>query len=170
MADAPRQTVTRGGILPRIVESWWAPRRVVRGLSAMPESGKLIVLMLAMLIFLIAQAPLRAREAQLDPSVPFDARMGGALLAVMFLMPLLAYGLASAMSLMMRATPWRLAPEHSRLALFWALLAVAPAMLLWGIVAGMIGPGAALTLVQMLAGIGFLGIWFGGISALTRRK
>ena len=35
----------RGGILPRILQSWWAPRRVVRGLSDMPERVKLIVLM-----------------------------------------------------------------------------------------------------------------------------
>ena len=28
----------RGGILPRILQSWWAPRRVVRGLSDMPEA------------------------------------------------------------------------------------------------------------------------------------
>lgn len=161
--------MTRGGILPRIVQSWWAPRRVVRGLSAMPERVKLVVLMIAMLIFLMAQAPLRAREAQLDPSIPFDARMGGALLAVMFLMPLLAYGMASLVSLVLGLTPWKLSSADSRLALFWALLAVAPAMLLWGMVAGLIGPGPALGLVQLVAGLGFLGIWFGGISALTRR-
>ncbi|SNT74359.1 hypothetical protein [Paracoccus seriniphilus] len=157
-------------MLPRIMASWWAPRRVVRGLSAMPERVKLVVLMVAMLIFLIAQAPLRAREAQLDPSVPFEARMSGALLAVLFLMPLLAYALASLLSFVLRLTPWRLSAEDSRLALFWALLAVSPAMLLWGLVGGMIGPGPALTLVQIVAGLGFLGIWCGGISALARQK
>lgn len=157
----------RGGILPRILQSWWAPRRVVRDLSGMPESGKLVVLMAAMLIFLIAQAPLRAREAQLDPSVPFDARMGGAMLAVMFLMPLLAYGAASLTALVSRVTPWRLGGDDARLALFWALLAVAPAMLLWGLVAGLLGPGVPEVLSRSLVGIGFLGIWGAGIAALA---
>ncbi|WP_374301437.1 hypothetical protein [Paracoccus sp. (in: a-proteobacteria)] len=170
MADLERGSVTPpGGIAPRVLQSWWAPRRVVRGLSAMPERVKLVVLMLAMLIFLVAQAPANARLAQLDPSVPFDARMGGALLAVLFLMPLLAYALAAVVSALSRLTPWRLTPEDSRLALFWALLAVAPAMLLAGLVAGLIGPGPALAVVQAICGAGFLMIWGAGLSALARR-
>lgn len=156
-------------MLPRILQSWWAPRRVVRGLSAMPERVKLVVLMAAMLILLIAQTPMHARQAALDPSVPFEARMGGSLLAVMFLMPLIAYAVAGLVSLLSRATPWRLTQEDSRLALFWAFLAAAPAVLLSGLVAGLIGPGSALTLTRALSGIGFLMIWGAGISALARR-
>ena len=135
----------------------------------MPERVKLVVLMLAMLIFLVAQAPANARLAQLDPSVPFQARMGGALLAVMFIMPILAYAVASLVTILFRLTPWHLTQEDSRLALFWALLAVAPAMLLAGLVAGLVGPGPALTLVQAICGIGFLTIWGAGIAALARR-
>lgn len=159
-----------GGILPRVLESWWAPRRVVRGLSAMPESAKLVVLMAALLIFLIAQAPANARMAQLDPTVPFQARMGGALLGVMFMMPILAYALAGLVSAASRLTPWRVGPDDSRLALFWALLAVAPAMLLAGLVAGLIGPGPALTLAQAACGIGFVVIWGAGLAALSRQR
>ena len=159
-----------GGVLPRVLESWWAPRRVVRGLAAMPEGAKLAVLMAAMLILLVAQAPANARLAQTDPSVPFEARMGGALLAVMFMMPILAYALAGLVSLLSRLTPWRVRPEDSRLALFWALLAVAPAMLLAGLVAGLIGPGPALSLVQIACGAGFLAIWGAGLAALSRQR
>lgn len=159
----------RGGILPRILQSWWAPRRVVRGLAGTPDRVMLVLLMAAMLIFLIAQAPGHAREAELDPSVPFEARMGGSLLAVMFVMPLLAYAVAALVSALSRLTPWRLAPEDSRLALFWALLAVAPAMLLSGLVAGLIGSGPALSLTRAIAGLGFVMIWCAGISALARR-
>jgi hypothetical protein len=158
------------GIAPRVLQSWWAPREVVRGLSDMPERVKLVVLMTAMLIFLIAQGPQNARLAQIDPEIPFDARMGGSLLAVMFLMPLLAFGLASLLAGLARLTPWRLAAEDSRLALFWALLAVAPAMLLTGLVSGLIGQGVALTICQFVTGIGFLTIWGAGIAALARRK
>lgn len=159
-----------GGILPRVVQSWWAPRRVVRGLRDMPERVKLVVLMLAMLIFLIAQMPGHARAAYVDPSIPLGARMGGSLLAVMFLMPVLVYGLAGLVATLSRLTPWRLSHEDSRLALFWALLAVSPAMLLSGVVDGLIGPGLELTLTQALAGIGFLVIWGAGIFTLAAER
>ncbi|WP_440800092.1 hypothetical protein [Paracoccus sp. 22332] len=161
--------MSRGGIVPRMLQSWVAPRRVVRGLSDMPERVKLAVLMAAMLIFLIAQAPANARLAQIDPSVPFQARMGGALLAVMFMMPILAYALAGLVAALSRLSPWRLTPEDSRLALFWALLAVAPAMLLAGLVAGLVGQGPGLTLVRAACGLGFLMIWGAGLSALARK-
>lgn len=135
----------------------------------MPEGAKLVLLMAAMLIFLIAQAPMHARAAELDPRVPFEGRMGGALLAVIFLMPLLAYAAASLVALLSRLTPWRLEAGDSRLALFWALLAVAPAMLLWGLVAGLVGPGPAQMLTRALVGIGFVAIWAAGIAALARK-
>lgn len=136
----------------------------------MPESAKLMTLMIAMVIYLIAQAPGNARAAQLDPSVPLDARMGGSLLAVMFLMPLVAYAVAAIVAVLSRLTPWRLTQENSRLALFWALMAVTPAVLLSGLVKGFIGPGLEYTATQVLSGAGFIWIWGAGISALARRK
>ena len=159
----------RTGIVPRIVQSWWAPGRVVGSLRGTPERVLIVILMAAMLIFLIAQAPGHARAAHLDPSVPLDARMGGALLAVMFMMPLLAYALAELVAFLSRLTPWPVASQDSRLALFWALLAVAPAMLLSGLTEGFAGPGAALTLTRVVAGLGFLVIWGAGLRALTRK-
>jgi len=157
----------RTGIVPRIVQSWWAPGRVVGSLRGTPERVLIVILMAAMLIFLIAQAPGHARAAHLDPSVPLDARMGGALLAVMFMMPLLAYALAELVAFLSRLTPWPVASQDSRLALFWALLAVAPAMLLSGLTEGFAGPGAALTLTRAVAGLGFLVIWGAGLRALA---
>ena len=157
----------RAGIVPRIVQSWWAPGRVVGSLRGTPERVLIVILMAAMLIFLIAQAPGHARAAHLDPSVPLDARMGGALLAVMFMMPLLAYALAELVAFLSRLTPWPVASQDSRLALFWALLAVAPAMLLSGLTEGFAGPGAALTLTRAVAGLGFLVIWGAGLRALA---
>ncbi|MTH78847.1 hypothetical protein [Paracoccus aestuariivivens] len=162
--------MTREGILPRIIESWWAPGRVVNTLRGLPDRALIAILMTAMLVFWIAQAPQHARDAQLDPSVPLQARMGGALLAVMFMLPLLAYALAALVQGLSRLTPWGLDGQQSRLALFWALLAVSPAMLLSGLVAGLIGPGTALMLTRVLAGLGFLVIWGAGISALTRTR
>lgn len=158
---------TRRGLAPRVIESWHAPGRVVRGLRGMPEGAMLAVLLAAMAIFLVAQTPGHARAAQLDPSIPLGARLGGALVAVMFLMPLVAYAVAALASALSRLGPRRLAPADSRLALFWALLAVAPAMLLAGLAAGLIGPGPALTLTRGAAGVGFLLIWSAGMAALA---
>lgn len=160
----------RRGILPRVLESWVAPRRVVRGLRGMPESALIVLLLAAMAIFLLAQAPGHARAAALDPVVPLGARMGGAVLAVMFVMPLVAYAVAQAVAWLSLLLPWRIAPGDSRLALFWALLAVAPAMLLAGLTAGLVGPGPALSLTRAVAGLGFLGIWGGGLAALAVRR
>ena len=108
----------RSGIVPRIVESWWAPGRVVRGLRGMPDRGLIAILMGAMLMFLVAQAPEHARAAHLDPSVPLQARMGGALLAVMFIMPLLAYGVALIVAVLSRVTGRPVSPPapHERVA------------------------------------------------------
>ena len=157
------------GILPRVLQSWWAPGRVVRSLRDLPDRALIVILMAAMLIFLVAQAPGHARAAHLDPSVPLEARLGGALLAVMFMMPLLAYALAELVAFLSRLTPWPVASQDSRLALFWALLAITLAMLLEGLEEVLIGPGPALTITRLVAGIGFLFIWGGGIRALARR-
>lgn len=162
--------MTRAGIVPRILQSWWAPGRVVASLRGMPDRGLIAVLMAAMLVFLIAQAPGHQRAAQLDPSVPFQARMGGALLAVMFMMPLVAYAVAALVAGLSRLTPRRVAPADSRLALFWALLAVAPAMLLAGLTEGLVGAGPALTVTRLLAGGGFLVIWGAGLRVLAEHR
>lgn len=155
------------GIVPRILESWRAPGRVVGSLRGMPENMLIVILMAAMLIFLIAQLPGHARAAHIDPSVPFQARFGGALLAVMFIMPLLAYAVAALVSTLSRLTLRPVVAPDSRLALFWALLAIAPVMLLAGLVEGFVGPGTALSLTRAVAGIGFLVIWGAGLRALA---
>jgi Mn2+/Fe2+ NRAMP family transporter len=174
MADQPRPGLKSGGvpvgIVPRIMQSWRAPGRVFADLRGMPDRGLIVVLMAAMLAFLVAQAPGHQRAAQLDPSVPFQARMAGALLAVLFMMPLLAYALAALVSALSRLIRRPVAPADSRLALFWALLAIAPAMLLAGLTEGLVGPGTVLSLTRGLAGLGFLVIWGAGLRALTGKR
>lgn len=168
MADRARDGIARrGGVLPLMLRSWWAPRRVYRDLRGMPDRALIVVLMIAMLINLLAQAPLNARLAHFDPEIPFVARMGGSILAVMFMFPLLAYGMAVMSIWANRGWRRRLRGPESRLALFWALLAVAPGMLLAGLVAGMIGSGPALGLVRLVTGVGFMFIWISGMIELA---
>ena len=129
----------------------------------------LAILMGAMLVFLIAQAPGHARYAAMDPSIPLGGRIAGAIMALFFLMPLAAYAVAAIVSVISRIGRRRIAPEASRLALFWALLAVSPAMLLSGLIEGFIGPGAALTVLRAISGLGFLFIWGAGLVSLAER-
>jgi len=49
------------------------------------------------------------------------------------------------------------------MALFWGLLAAAPLWLLWGLVAGFIGPGPALDLTGIVALVAFLVLWLAGL-------
>ncbi|WP_294930606.1 hypothetical protein [uncultured Paracoccus sp.] len=173
MADpegARQRSMTAPGLTPRLLRSWRAPGQVVRGLREIPESALLAVLMGAMLVFWVSQLPLHARAARLDPAIPLNARIAGALMAVMFIMPLLCYLAAGLVGLLARLTPWRLEQKDSRLALFWALLAVCPAMLLSGMVAGVIGPGPALQATRLVSGLGFLFIWGAGLRVLAERK
>lgn len=164
MADDARLTI---GIAPRILASWRHPSKVVRELAPMREGAMLALLMGAMAIFLIAQMPGHARAAALDPGIPFNARMAGATMAVLFVMPLLAYALAFLAGLAILLIGWHIAAADSRLALFWALLAISPVMLLSGLVEGVTGPGAALYVVRLIAGLGFLLIWGAGLRALV---
>lgn len=166
MADPARLT---GGVVPRILASWRRPGRVVRGLAPVSEGALLAILMAAMVVFLIAQAPGHARAAVEDPSIPLGGRMAGAVMAVIFLWPLIAYAVAALSGFLAKLAGWHIAPVDARLALFWALFAVAPAMLLSGLVAGLIGPGAALNVTSTITGLGFLFIWGAGFHALAER-
>lgn len=144
-----------------IVATWRRPRTVIRRLLGMGrrEDLALMFLMLACLLIFVAQWPRLQREAVLDPSVPFDARIGGALVGLLLWLPLIAYALGAISHGLARLVGGKGSWYSARLALFWSLLATAPATLLYGLVAGMIGPGPAETGVGAIAGFSVLAIW-----------
>jgi hypothetical protein len=147
-----------------IVASWRRPRAIMRKHLAMGrrEDRALMFLMLGCGLIFVAQWPQLSRAAYLDPSVPLDARIGGALFAWLFWGPLLAYGLAAITRLVALPLGGRGTWYSARLALFWALLASSPAWLLYGLVSGFLGPGPA----QQVTG-GFLVLAFGAIWGLS---
>src|SRR3990167_11439417 len=120
----------------------------------------------ASLLLFVVQWPSLSRAAFLDPSVPLDARMGGALMGCLFLVPLFAYALAALSHWIAKALGGQGSGYGARVALFWALLAVSPAVLFQGLIAGFIGPGAGLAAVGGIVGVGFflvlLGLFGGG--------
>lgn len=149
-------TITRD-----ILRSWRQPRAVIRAKLAAGEreDRALAVLMGASLLLFVAQWPGLSRAAFLDPTTPLDARLGGALMACLFILPLLAYAIALISHLIARVFGGKGSGFGARLALFWALLAIAPAMLLQGLAAGFMGESVTLKLVQLTVLVGFLWIW-----------
>jgi hypothetical protein len=144
-----------------ILALWRHPRRAFRAKldEGVREDRALAVLMGVCGLSFVAQWPALARAAHLDPSVPLDARMGGALMGTIFVLPLLAYGLAGASHLAARAMGGQGSAYGARLALFWALMAATPAMLLMGLMAGLAGPGPGPAILGLALFAGFLWLW-----------
>ena len=126
-----------------ILRSYRSPGAVARERLAGPvrEDRALAVLMGACLLAFVAQWPVHARAAHLAPDVPLDARLAGALFGSLFLWPIVAYAVAGISHMVARLLGGRGSFYGARVALFWAMLAVTPLMLLNGLVRGMIGTG-----------------------------
>lgn len=127
-----------------ILRSWRAPHAVMAALLAQDrrEGRLLMYLTLALALVFVAQWPRLARQA--TPEVPLEGLMVGALFGLMFLGPLIAYGLAAVIQLALRLA----GPVDGfavRLALFWALLATAPLVLAQAALVAVVGPGALAT-------------------------
>ncbi|MDR7125220.1 YIP1 family protein [Pseudotabrizicola sp. 4114] len=142
-----------------IVESWRRPRVVVRRHLARGRSEPFAFSLLVAFLVLafVAQWPAASRAAFADgtPVAPRLLAIGLALLATVPLW----YGLAAASRLLARLFGGTGSWYGARIALFWSLVAVTPLMLLQGLVAGMIGPGPALTAVGVIAGLAFVIFW-----------
>lgn len=153
-----------------ILASYLHPRAVIRRkLDQGVREDRAVALLLAACAFnLVAQGPGLVRAAALDPSRPLDARIGGAALATLFLLPLLAYGLAALSHLVAGAFGGRGSGYGARLALFWALLAIAPVLLAQALVGGFIDQGLGSVLIGGLVLAGFLWLWLGALFEAER--
>ncbi|TMV82343.1 YIP1 family protein [Thioclava sp. BHET1] len=152
---------------PDVATLYLAPGRAMRRQLRLPrrEDRALALLMAALGLIFIGRLPVIAQGG--DASVPLDARIGGALMGLFFVAPLLAYGLAGLSHLVLRACGGRGDGYGARLALFRSLLACSPLMLLQGFVAGLIGPGAILTVLEPLVLAVFLWLWIGALCAVA---
>lgn len=144
-----------------MLRSWRDPRGVIRAKLAdgQREDRALATVMGACAMVFVAQWPHLSREAFLHPEIPLEARMVGALMGAVFLLPLILYALAAVSHAVARLAGGKGTWFSARLALFWALLAVSPLMLLNGLVAGFVGQGPALTVTGVVVAVGFLYLW-----------
>lgn len=156
-------------VTTEILATWRHPRRAVaRQLAGPQQEGRaLVILILACVLVFVGQLPLSARLAALDPSVPLEARIGAGLLAWLMIAPLLFYLLAGLLRLVLAARRPG-AGFRVRMAMFWGFLAAAPLWMLNGLTLGMLGQGAAATLVGLGALAATLWFWVQGLrEALT---
>jgi len=143
-----------------ILRTWRAPRQVIRDLLAMGhrEDRALAYLMAACAMIFVAQWPRLTREAHFLGE-DLSQRIGYEMTSWLIVWPLFFYLLALALHgvlLLVRAKgSW----FGARLALFWALLASSPMMLLYGLLVGFLGQTTGTHLVGgawLLAVIVFL--------------
>jgi hypothetical protein len=152
-----------------IARTYRAPREVqARRMSGPPrEDRALAVLLGACLLIFIAQLPRLSREAFFDPSIPFDARMSGALFGWMMVMPLVFYGISLIVTVLLSMTGRPVAGGRVRVALFWALLASTPLWLLTGLMQGFAAESAGPVIGGVLALGSFL--FFAGCGLVAAR-
>ncbi|WP_373352973.1 hypothetical protein [Pseudoroseicyclus sp. CXY001] len=147
-----------------ILASWWSPRAVMRRLTAAGrrEDRSLVFLMAGCFVIFVAQWPRLARVAEAT-GTELAQLMAYEFLAWMFVWPLALYlltGLAAGLLRLLRSgiEGWQL-----RLSLFWALLAATPGALLYGLMAGFVGPAPGTHLVGALWIAGFAFIFVAGL-------
>jgi len=126
-------------------------------------------LFVACILFFVARLPSLSRFAfETNQETPFSALALGTFFGVVLVAPIVMYPLAALSHLVARMFGGKGRWLDARLALFWALLASTPLVLLNGLVAGFIGKGPQLTLVSILAFVAFLWIWLRGLIVLER--
>lgn len=143
-----------------IVEGWRRPkvvmqRHIARGVSE-PFAFSLLVAFLVLAF--VSLWPIMSRQSLLQPEVPMVQRLVAAGLALMALIPVF-YLVAAISHYVAKLFRGQGTHYRARLALFAALVCISPAVLLQGLVSGIIGAGAQLLLVQVLVGLGFVWIW-----------
>lgn len=152
-----------------ILRSYRAPRDVLRDLVSgdLREPQALFFVLLACGLIFVAQWPSLQRAAMLDPSVTFEQRMGGVLFATIFLLPLVLYGVAGLLQLMLRLFKARVPGLWVRTAFFWALLAVTPLMLTQALLSAALGPGLVVGVFGFVVAMVFLYILVQGLREIA---
>lgn len=143
-----------------MVATWRRPREVLRRHLARGQSEPFAFTLLLVFLILafVGQWPIAAREAFQAGEPSALPRILARAFAVLATIPLW-YLLAALSRLVARALGGKGGWYGARIALFWALASIGPLMLLQGMVAGMIGPGPALSAVTLVVGLAFLWLW-----------
>lgn len=154
-----------------MIRTWRAPRAVMRKLldQGQREDRAIAYLMIACLLIFVAQWPRLSRLAagfdlpagaavpQLDQLIAYE------FMAWLMIWPLFLYLLGGATHWIARLFGGQGTMYGARIALFWALLATTPALLLHGLTAGFVGPGVQTDIVGGLWALAFGIIWISSL-------
>lgn len=143
-----------------LVATWRRPRAILRQHLARGQSEPfaLSFLLVFLLLAFVGQWPVAARAAHMAGEPSATPRIVAMAYGVLLLIPV-AYLVAAVSHLAARVMGGQGTWYGARIALFWALAAIGPLLLLQGLVGGMIGPGPAQTAVSVVTGVGFLWLW-----------
>jgi hypothetical protein len=143
-----------------IVESYRRPREVMRRHLRRGRSEPFAFSLLAafLLLAFVAQWPRLSRQAVELPEVPMVQGLVGTGLALLATIPAF-YALAGLSHLVARLVSGKGSFYAARLALFMALLAAAPLVLLQGLVVGLLNNAAQSLAVGAVAFAAFLWMW-----------
>ncbi len=157
-------------LVRNIARSYRDPGGVVSQLARgdIREPQVLFFGLLACGLIFVAQWPVLSREATLDTSVTFEQRMGGALFAVMFVLPLLLYAIAGLLQFGLRLFSRSVNGLHVRLAFFWTLLSVTPLMMIERGMSAFLGAHPAVTVLGFVVALVFLYKLTAGLGAVLR--
>ena len=144
-----------------LLASYTRPRQVIRRLLDRGENDAFAfgILMIACFVLFVSRWPSLAREAHLDPEIPLQALLGGALMGLVLIAPLMFYVIAGFSHLVAKIFHGKGNFYGARLSLFWSLLVVSPMVLLRGLVDGFIGAGPQATLMAGVLSLAFIYIW-----------
>lgn len=150
-----------------IMRTWRRPRVVIRELldQGRREDRAIAYLMISCFLIFVAQWPRLRRVAegyepsQFPPEVNFEGMMTYTFFGAVIILPLFMYGLAALSHGFARLVGGKGSGFGARLALFWALLAVSPVFLFYGLVRGLIGVGLQADIVGWIGAGFFLYIW-----------
>ena len=149
-----------------IVRTWRRPRAVVRDLLShgQREDRALAYLMAACMIIFVAQWPRLSRLAAGFDGTGGEAPELSQLIAYEFLgwlivWPLMFYAVAAVSHAVCKVFGGQGSWYSARIALFWSLLATTPAALLYGMMAGFLGPVDGTRLVGAVWLFSFIVIW-----------
>lgn len=127
------------------------------------EVRALLFALIAGVLMFVAVTPYQAREAQLDPEVPLQARMYWSAFFYILIVPILIYLVAALVWVLARIARRGITGYHIRFTLIWALLAATPVTLVLGLVAGFVGPGPALQITGLIWVAIFGWFWASGL-------
>lgn len=140
-----------------IARTWIRPRKVMRELlsQGVREDRAIAYIMVACFVVFISRLP-GIQYNVIQGVGDFQRDASYAFMGLMMFAPLIFYLFAALVHLILKVVGGKGSFFSVRLAIFWVFLASTPALLLYGLTIGLIGPGAQANLVGYVWLIGFV--------------